>query len=130
MPHVKVFRTGPEHASKGFGGADASAAGRATMLVTSRSTSPSTPSAQSSTRAIFSSFSAVRHASASSLQSAVWSPVAGLHLSEKAAKGTTISPVDAVALKRALKQPRDSGSWPPPEHAYAGAIVPETTDTR
>ena len=75
---------------------------------------------------------ALGHTSVSSAHVVVCSPVAGLHLSEKALNGMVTSAKSAPAGTEnlALKQPRLSGIEPPPLHAYAGDSVPEANDTR
>ena len=69
---------------------------------------------------------------ASSAHVVVCSPVAGDHLSEMSLNGmrTAANSPPAGAVNLALKQPRESGMEPPPEHEYEGEAVPEANDTR
>jgi len=75
---------------------------------------------------------AVGHTSESAAHVVVCSPVAGLHLSEKAVNGivTVDQPSPCGTLNLVLKQPRLKGMEPPPEHAYAAESVPAANETR
>merc|ERR1712100_601245 len=106
--------------------------GCSVMLCTSRWTLPATPSAQISTRLMPWRDFLVGHTEGSAVQSLVCSPVAGLHMSLNAVRGTLIvvKSLPAGTENLALKHPREKGIEPPPAHEYDGAIVPAAKETR
>lgn len=124
---AETWTSGSETRSTNGAEGAAAAEAEAEILLTSRWTLPSTPSAQISTRFTPRSSEAERHVDGSSEQVAVGSPVAELHLSVKLLKGTwtvvNVSPGGTVNLP--LKQPREKGMPPPPAQEYSPVPTPE-----
>ena len=91
------------------------------MRMRSMSTAPLAPSAHSSNRVIEASTFAVAHADRSCVHDEVGSPVAGDQRSVKLTNGISTSTNSEAAFglstNELLKQPREKGIEPPPEHA-------------
>merc|ERR1712046_145780 len=99
---------------------------------TSKCSLPAAPSPQNFKRWILASLAAVGHTSASSAHVVVCSPVAELHLSLKALKGSfTSTKSDPAGTENLfLKQPRPRATSPPLAQAKSALVAPDTNDTR